>query len=251
MHEELSQGGGLSPARIIESTDPKELKAKYEEWKKFNFNKTNKSVISDLFYSHVVQTLKCKSCNVFKFNFSFCSALALEISTEIHKFTNEECPPQLEKTISLNSDTFTLDDLVKRYFQQEAIEDYKCHYCKKNTTVIKEQFLIHCPPILLIFFKRFNMHEAKPRKLDTKIIVTDFTLLDVLPTPGESGAYDLMGFIKHYGGINSGHYVASLRKDNHWVSISDDKSSAEDLYKMSIKGSSEVYLCAFASHIGD
>lgn len=237
--------------RNIETTDPKELDKKYQEWRRYYFNKTNNSVVSDLFYAHTVDTLKCKACNTAKYSFSFFSALALEISESVLKNSYEEYPMQLVRTVSLNSQQFTADELIRKYFQPELIEGYTCNFCRKSAGVVKQQFLIHAPPILLVYFKRFNMMGDIPKKLNTKITINDFVFLELLgQQPGESGAYDLMAFIKHYGNINSGHYVASLRKDSHWVAVSDDRSAAEDLHKIATTGSSEVYLCAFANHTG-
>lgn len=253
LNEELSEGtGDNSPVRMIETTDSKDLYAKYLEWKKYYFQKTNNSLISDLFFTHILDVLKCNSCKTSKYSFSYFSALPLEISESVIKSApDEDYSMPLQRSVSLNSDYFTLDDLIRKYFQPEIIEGYKCNFCDKTTSIQKEQYIIHSPKILLVYFKRFNMLEEVPRKLNTKIVMNDFMFIDKMTQNSEeSGAYDLMAFIKHYGAINSGHYIASLRKENHWVAISDDRAAAEDLYRMSTTGSSEVYLCAFSKHIG-
>ena len=248
----MNQVGGSSPVRIIETYDNKQVWVKYEEWKRYYFNKTNKSFISDMFYAHLVDMLRCKSCGKIKYSFSFFSALALEINDSIMKSTMDSYThPPLNRANSLNSEIFSIDDLVKKYFQPESIEGYKCNYCGKTSTVVKQQFMLHAPKILLVYFKRFNMMEAVPRKLNTKIKVNDLICMDLKHSYEENGVYDLMAFIMHLGDINSGHYISTIRKGNHWVAISDDKAVADDLYHISKLGSSEVYLCAFSKHRGD
>lgn len=85
LHEELTGNLGGSPIHQIETYDKNEILAKYEQWKKHYFDKTNNSIISDTFYGHTVEALKCESCKNEKFSFAFFNSLALEISEEVLK----------------------------------------------------------------------------------------------------------------------------------------------------------------------
>lgn len=85
LHEELSGNLGASPVRLIETTEQSEILPKYEEWKRYYFDKTNHSVVSDMFYAHTLNVLRCQSCETNKYSFGFFSALALEVSNEVLK----------------------------------------------------------------------------------------------------------------------------------------------------------------------
>lgn len=137
---------------------------------------------------------------------------------------------------------------MKRYFQAETIDNYKCLYCKQVSTIFKQQHLLHCPDILLVYIKRFNMYEAVPRKLDTKIKASDFLFLELAPIATDTGAFDLNSFVRHKGQINSGHYVATIRKNDNWIMISDEKGGIDNMQEIATNGSSEIYLMAYVKN---
>ena len=85
LHEELTGNLGGSPVHQIETYNENEILAKYEQWKKHYFEKTNNSIISNTFYGHTVEALKCENCKNEKFSFAFFNSLALEISEEVLK----------------------------------------------------------------------------------------------------------------------------------------------------------------------
>lgn len=85
LHEELTGNLGGSPVHQIETYDKNQILAKYEHWKRHYFDKTNNSIISDTFYGHTLEALRCESCMIEKFSFAFFNSLALEISEEVLK----------------------------------------------------------------------------------------------------------------------------------------------------------------------
>ena len=144
----------------------------------------------------------------------------------------------------MNSDVFKIEDLIKRYFQEEHIENYKCSFCNTNSTIRKLQRLIHCPTIMLAYIKRFNMFGTVPQKLDTKIKAKKHLHIDMI-YGSEKGDYILNSYVSHKGQISSGHYVATLRKNDNWILISDEKGGIDSIEDLSNKGSPEVYLMAY------
>lgn len=86
LHEEFNRAAkGHQPLKTVETTDPKALKVKYEEWMRDYFKKTNDSPISLMFYGHTVECMTCMTCGKSKYQFGFFNALPLEISENIQK----------------------------------------------------------------------------------------------------------------------------------------------------------------------
>lgn len=131
----------------------------------------------------------------------------------------------------------------------ETIENYKCSKCYQTCTVSKRQFFVSNPKILLVYIKRFNFFGTTPQKLNTKIKASEFLRLETSNLINDTGDYDLNSFVNHRGQINSGHYIATIHKNDNWLTISDDKGSIDSIEELSNKGSSEVYLMAYVKRV--
>jgi ubiquitin C-terminal hydrolase len=90
LHEELTGKLGDSPIRHIDTTNKNEILEKYDQWKRYYFDKTNHSIISDMFYAHTLDALRCQTCETTKYSFGFFSSLALEISEEVLKSSSRQ-----------------------------------------------------------------------------------------------------------------------------------------------------------------
>jgi hypothetical protein len=71
--------------------------------------------------------------------------------------------------------------------------------------------------VLILSLKRFKYNENMNFKLKQLITfpLDDFKLKDK--------TYNLFGVVYHYGGINSGHYVCAIRKENKWILCDDNR----------------------------
>lgn len=109
----------------------------------------------------------------------------------------------------LNNDTFKLEDLITNYFKHEEIEGFKCSFCKRSVTVVKRQRIMKFPPVLLLFIKRFTIEYEAVSKLETKIRVRDFLVIEpkLSWNAADNTQYNLAAMVNHYGSLYSGHYT--------------------------------------------
>lgn len=174
-------------------------------------DKTHKSKISDLFYCHVVESLTCETCSECKFSFSYFKVLPLEL------LNIEKLPDK------------TIDTLVKKYFEPEVISGFKCPFCKQISDVRKHHKIYKPPRILLLFFKRFSLFsDSGQQKINDELDLSPNLTLNRVMHPKRDLKFQLLGFVNHYGTLDSGHYTATCKVKNNWVGFSDHYVASED-----------------------
>lgn len=184
-------------------------KKKFIEFSDRLYEKRN-SIITDIFFGIQEDKYICKNknCNYINYTFqSFC-VLNLPIMTFINKPIKS-----LNESIQ-----------YYQYGQSHCGEkDFYCSKCKCDR-VTTTSIIFSLPKILIINLKRVGEKEfynhnvtiPKELKLKNKLNNTDYE-------------YELIGFIKHLGGVNSGHNIAICKNcfDNDtWYEFNDSASTS-------------------------
>ncbi|EJW05165.1 hypothetical protein EDEG_00746 [Edhazardia aedis USNM 41457] len=97
------------------------------------------------------------------------------------------------------------------FCQPELLEGWKCDACEEVGKAYKKIEFKVFPDIFIIHLRRFTDSGNKDNKpID---IEKDIEL------PGAS--YSITGIIKHYGHLDSGHYISASIRKNKWVHFDD------------------------------
>ena len=168
--------------------------------------------IIDNFYGFQLDIYKCenKGCNYVNYTIQIISVLNLPIVDRDNKRISK-----LEKAI--------------KYYQEKFIhikeKDFICKQCDKSN-ISTQSILISLPKILIINLKRIGEQNFYSHNLDIPLNLysKDFSM----NSNGNNYEYELTGFIKHYGGGNSGHNIAICKNffDSIWYEYNDSRVKA-------------------------
>ena len=196
------------PKYIISNiSDPKE-KEKFEIFDKKNKEKRLSPII-DNFYGYQVDIYKCenKNCGYVNYTFQILSVLNLPIVDK-----NNERINSLKQSM--------------KYYQEKSFhyneKEFSCKNCNQYY-ISTQSILISLPKIFIINLKRlgeqnFYSHNLEiPRSFEAKEIAVNWN--------HSNFEYELTGFIKHYGGANSGHNIAICKNffDSIWYEYNDSR----------------------------
>ena len=138
-------------------------------------------------------------------------------------FTFEEITLCIESSVKndKNNEYQSINDCFSLFFEKELLEDpLSCRVCGGPQNFIKNYEINKLPYVLILSLKRFKYNENNNFKLKQLITypVDNFQLKDK--------KYNLFGVVYHYGSINSGHYICSIRHNKKWI-VCDDNSVYE------------------------
>lgn len=173
---------------------------KFKEFLKKNFYTKRNSFIIEIFYGFQEEKYKCLKCPYIDYKFQAFSVLNLSIINQ-----NNEQISNIENAIQ---------HYEKEYLHQGE-NGFNCPSCNnKDSSIITQSVIISLPKVLIINLKRvgekfFYAHNVQVQPT-----------LKVL-----NYEYELIGFIKHIGGANSGHNIAICKNffDNRWYIYDDSK----------------------------
>jgi ubiquitin C-terminal hydrolase len=178
-----------------------EEKTKFKSFLNKIYEKRN-SIIVDLFYGFQKDIYKCNICNYHLCNFQGFSVLNLSI---------------MDKN---NNPILSLPEAIN-YYQKYQIHtneiDFACPNCKTNN-VTTQNIIVSYPKNLIINFKRIGEHNFYNHNVQIPdILQIEFN--------NYTYVYELIGFIKHIGGANSGHNIAICKNffDNIWYVYDDSR----------------------------
>lgn len=190
------------------------------KWKKYEYIKNNfekdYSIIFELFYGHLMNTLYCKNCDDSKNIYDSFPILTLNF------------PEKIEAT-------FDIKELFDNTFQEEKVS-VKCEKCKKKC--IKKSHLIQTPLYLILHLNRFkDVSENKDsdkgsdkgsdiRKIDNlvKFPIENLDLTKYYHSSEQKNnwIYSLYAVNYHSGTIDNGHYWSSCKNlDDNWYVYND------------------------------
>ncbi|KAJ7255432.1 hypothetical protein B0H12DRAFT_532300 [Mycena haematopus] len=231
IHEDLNR---LLVHRALTKTPEQEAElerlspqiASEQEWRLWKTQ--NDSVIVDFFQGQFRSRLQCLTCHTTSTTYSVFSLLQLPI------------PQGRSSKVQLQS-------CMDAFFSTEVIDKdnaWDCPKCKAKRRASKQLSLVRLPPILIIHFKRFEIHGRFSDKIDTFVDypLKSLDLTNFMPPPLPPGAdksqlnsvsrddprsqqppykYNLYGVTNHSGNLTSGHYTAYIADRDGWKSCDD------------------------------
>jgi len=143
----------------------------------------------------------------------------------------------LRSALSFTGHTLELDQCLKSFFALETLkgdEQYYCEHCKTKEDATKVLELVHLPEVVCFQLKRFNKNRGTLGLGSAKNSTTvryPVEGLDLSPycgnvcsENGDCALYDLISVVRHSGGANSGHYIATCKSVSHnkWFEYDDE-----------------------------
>lgn len=140
----------------------------------------------------------------------------------------------------------TLNDCLKRSFRVETLKgDAKWKPEGKDAQEASKMcYPTKFPNYLIMLITRYSYSRSSSKKLSTNINVKQYwKSAKVFP---ENMYYELVGFVNQMGGMNSGHYVSYIKKDDKWFCC-NDSNIMEVNTGNAIKQAKKAYLLFFES----
>ena len=143
----------------------------------------------------------------------------------------------LKSVFSWTSHSLTLEQCLRSFFSPETLkgdEQYYCETCRCKEDASKFHEIVHLPEVLCFQLKRFNKNRGTfglgSAKNSTSV---RFPVegLDMSPYCGPDSAmdasscmYDLISVVRHSGGADSGHYIATCKSqvNGRWYEFDDE-----------------------------
>ena len=169
-----------------------------------NFYEKKNSCIADIFYGFQEDIYKCNYCLNATFNYQGFSVLNIPV------MKRNKMP------IYSLIDAINYYNEIQDHTNENGFTCSKCH----GSNISTQSRIIYYPKTLIINFKRIGETTFYGHNLD---IPFDFNLKNLVD--GTIYEYTLIGFIKHYGGGNSGHNIAICKNffDSIWYEYDDSQ----------------------------
>ncbi|MGL5263419.1 MAG: ubiquitin carboxyl-terminal hydrolase [Candidatus Rhabdochlamydia sp.] len=175
--------------------------------------------------------------------------------SECNTLTKEEVQWQLQIELSAHKISPNFNELLQTFFNKKEEEItfsensaklMKDEKCVQVELIKEERKFAKKPTYLAIQFARFSHDERGPSKIHTLIIdipeQLDTTSLAIKDS--SLGKYELTSFIVHSGTLNSGHYIAYLKKEDQWIKCDDESTSYTDKSDV-LQDLSNSYMCFY------
>ena len=197
LEKETIKSGEPTP-EIIESLEEDD-KMKFKNYINKYYSKKN-SYILDYFYGFQQDIYECRLCK-YKNNNSFQGFIVLNLPI---------VTSQNNHIINLDTLKVAIDHYQYGRLHKNE-EGFDCPKCK-NRDIMTKSTIISYPKILIINFKRVGEQYFYNHNLEIPFE------LNV-----DKYKYELIGFIKHFGGAKSGHNIAICKNffDNKWYEYDD------------------------------
>lgn len=136
----------------------------------------------------------------------------------------ETIDPMLDLSLEIQENKIPINDLhscLKKFTKLEELDVlYNCVNCRRKTKVTKQLKLDKLPPILTIQLKRFEHFNGVSNKIESHVSIPLILNMDGYTTSiGKN--YELFGIVVHIGSVNTGHYIAYIKKGNFWFKFDD------------------------------
>ena len=154
------------------------------------------------------------------FNAVDCSSLFFNSLSETVCSRCQFVSSSLDKTFGIQVSidpyaTRSLMQYVKSYLEPETV-DWHCRVCNMTYPAMKQIKPIETPHVLIIQIKRFAWQENRLKKI--RSLVKCNQTINPFPT---NVSYDLVAAVCHTGSIQSGHYLAFVKRGDAWFKCND------------------------------
>ena len=217
------------------------------------FEKNNKSIISDIFYAMNLSETQCSFCRNILYNYQIYYFIVFPLE-EVRKFkypqfyinNNFNNYPQYNQINNYNNiprevsiyDCFEYDRKINNMIGQNQMY---CNYCKANTNCIMVTKLVTGPEVLILLLNR-----GKGLEFDVKINFVEYLNLENYIEMKNTGYYyELLGVITHIGeNGQGGHFIAYCRDPftNVWSKYNDAIVTEVNNFKSDILDFANPYL---------
>lgn len=147
------------------------------------------------FIFYTMKTIRCEKCDYVNYNMMPVHILLLPIP---------------------NQKSISVFDCLHEYTKKESLDsDYKCDKCKTNDNSTIENSILSSNNTVILQFSRFKLNSTFTdyNKNNSQIdFPLNLNITDYVLTKGDH-VYKLYAVILHYGSMNSGHYVACVKKN--------------------------------------
>jgi ubiquitin carboxyl-terminal hydrolase 2/21 len=214
LHKELNNPSSNN----IKLTNINDCNDMHEELKELrqNYYSKNKSIITKIFYSEIMNNIQCCTCKFNKASFNIISFLI---------FPLEKVRLYLEKKKPLGFPSVTLEDCFEQNEEKETFtgsNQIYCNNCFNNSDALSYNRLYNCPEVLTIILNRgkgleFNVEFEFPYNINIEKYVIDKSC---------NTNYELIGVITHLGPSGmSGHFIAYCKSpsDKNWYRYNDSQ----------------------------
>ncbi|TPX72166.1 hypothetical protein SpCBS45565_g00688 [Spizellomyces sp. 'palustris'] len=191
-------------------------------WKRYR--KLNWSIIVDLFQGILRNRLECLTCG--------------KSSTTFNPFMYLTLPIPSHNQAGKKNGPVYLQECLDKFVEEEVLDGddaWRCPRCKVPRRSTKRLTIARLPTVLLVHLKRFYFSGPFRNRVDTyvefPVSSLDLTRYMTQRTGyAPEGVYDLYGISNHFGGLNGGHYTASVKNSykNKWFSFDDSRFSGVD-----------------------
>lgn len=128
--------------------------------------------------------------------------------------------------------TVNLERCLGVYFKEEMLRGanaWFCPHCKSLQASSKRVTLARVPRVLVIHLNRFafGLHAADKTDTPINFPVDELDLGPLLRRDSDSTASGnlvqrLLAYVEHHGGLESGHYTATVRGRQGWHTLDDE-----------------------------
>lgn len=171
-----------------------------------NYNNNKTSKLLKCIQGIQLSILNCESCGYQQINPEVFITLMLDI-------------PNSNTKIKFNS-------VFCKYFEKEAISEWRCDKCKNTACAHKIMQLWKAPNVLIIVLKRFD---SNLNKINTAIDIPNdltFSKGSILKNIDLECSYKLMAVGNHTGSYRGGHYYALCKNNDSWYIYNDNHVSS-------------------------
>ena len=201
---ELNEAKNKNVYRALTNTEGKSKLFRDREFD-FNFKDRECSIITELFFSQIINTFRCK-----------CGA-------EIYSFQKLLDFPLL---IPANVEKINIHELLKIYFKTEKITfETKCERCHKIGEHLKLMNISKPPEILIISLQRIDIikHTKNNCKIEFPLFLNLYEYMDHQLGLDKEFEYKLFSIINHQGNVDCGHYYSYIQplSSKNWFEFND------------------------------
>ena len=204
-----------------------------------NFIKTNRSIISDIFYAMNCNKTQCGNCQTISYNYQIYFFLIFPLE-EVRKFrlSNPALNPNSMYLPNNTVDILDCFNFERKLNFMGGDNAMYCNYCKQTCQSSMCTVLTTGPEVLIIILNR-----GQGIQFDVKInFYTDLNLANYIELQNTGCFYELIGVITHLGSSDmGGHFIAyckSYHRDDFgiWYRYNDSiRTNVSDFDKEVIR----------------